>query len=315
MQAERPEKQSIRDKWIDCVRRLNPSQLNNPDVPFYLTLCGASGLDVAKLIQEGYISLTSNGTAIAQQDAHKIVAIERDPLAVLDLQKKYPGLKILEYNFQDFVKGNSPILFPQGIHERYCRAAIVNLDFNGPLQGMEEDIVSSFPMITWINKLGQIHQAASISKWYLFLTINSGIDWSGTLVRRAVEFMQENFGRIPKFADDSKRILGQNLFRRISEGSEIDFTTLNDLERQRVLMLFVPKKISLLMHTLGYQVTTSTNCAYGVRPDSAPMVSWIFEFDLKETRHGTPDAIYRASVATIGDSAWQIDHTGDFLEI
>src|SRR5262245_37762567 len=81
----RPAKQAMRNLWLDIAKECNQT---TPDtIPLYLTLSGAEGHDIQRLIDEGILELTET-RSVATGHQSKVVAIEHNPLAVLHLQKK-----------------------------------------------------------------------------------------------------------------------------------------------------------------------------------------------------------------------------------
>src|SRR5436190_18056504 len=102
MEEDRPEKITIRKLWVDLVE---VEQLNyeRTDQPLYLTLSGAEGKDIAALCARGVLRTTEVG-AVVPEDQNKIVAVEANAPAVLALQRKFPGLKIVESRIESLLR-------------------------------------------------------------------------------------------------------------------------------------------------------------------------------------------------------------------
>ncbi len=159
MLAERIEKKTIRSLWLAAVKEV-AKEHPETDVPWYLTLSGAEAHDIQLLIDEGLLALTEV-RSIQEKDQHKVVAVENSNEAILNLQKKLPGLKIKRAPFQSLIRGNDVFAWPEGDDEKYCRAHIVNLDLNDPLKGIACSGDVNFPVLSWIRKLCQLHSRST----------------------------------------------------------------------------------------------------------------------------------------------------------
>lgn len=56
MAAQRPEKQAVRDLWVEEVRRLDTDHDEESDIPLYLTLPGRQAGDLHALIEAGLLA-------------------------------------------------------------------------------------------------------------------------------------------------------------------------------------------------------------------------------------------------------------------
>lgn len=110
MAEERPAKRTVRSLWL-VEHALYDALYPNND-PLLVTLCGEEAREIRMLIEVGLIKLTEVG-AIASESQDRVVAIERNPRAVLKLQKQYPGLKIIQQDFRALIGGDSLRRFPQ----------------------------------------------------------------------------------------------------------------------------------------------------------------------------------------------------------
>jgi hypothetical protein len=258
--------------------------------PLYLTLSGAGGRDIELMIQRRIIRQSEVG-GIALEDMDKVVAVESHPDSVLALQKQFPGLKILQVPFHNLIRSTNPLRWPQGEDEKCCRAHVINLDLNEPLQSAETGGHITFPILQWIQKLAQIHAASPHTDWYLCLTLHGEIPWSREVGQDVQSFLAENCRLEPMFAKECQKLLGNDLFRRILESHDVALDQLEQASQQKVLMAFVPKKISQLVLVQGWRVITSRNIRYG-GGRRAPIVSWIFNFNWDTRVSSTPNIVY-----------------------
>jgi hypothetical protein len=132
MDEERPEKAIVRSFWLKTVLAYRATYPNDA-VPLYLTLSGAEGRDIEALADAGVIRRTEVGGIVAE-DQQLVVAIESNAAAVLQLDRKFPGMKILEQPFENLVRSTTLLSWPQGEHIRLCQARVINLDLNAPLR-------------------------------------------------------------------------------------------------------------------------------------------------------------------------------------
>src|SRR5215831_7727151 len=93
MAEERPAKNHVRGIWVEEVRQ--QKAMSSAERLYYLTLAGRSGLDIKLLIEAKVIATTESG-AISDTDNRRVVAVEKDSPAVLEIQRRFPGLKVLE---------------------------------------------------------------------------------------------------------------------------------------------------------------------------------------------------------------------------
>lgn len=304
MRAERPEKKTVRQLWID---KLEPYHAECPEAELlYVFLPGAEGHEIELLAQSNFIQLTETG-GIAQTSMPRIAAIESNKLAVAALQKRFPGLKIYETNFQGLIRGEGLLTYPHGEHRDCCRARVLNLDLNAVLLVHGDEY--SFPILRWIQKLGEIHSLTPRLDWCLYLTLHGEIKWEQHTSAIIRQFLSENFNRATEYSNRARQILGERIFAMISAGQEIDFSTLERELQQKILMLFVPKKIADLVRTQLWRLETEVNLRYG-QPQHAPMVTWIIHFKHDPRAAATPDAVYIESVNGVLQSAGQINSRG-----
>lgn len=308
MNEERAEKLTIRSLWLEEVKSI-AEQYPESEVPWYLTLSGAEGRDIKLLIDEGLISLTEVGS-IEEKDQHKVVAVENSNEAVLQLQKKFVGLRIKQVPFHNLIRGEDIFSWPQGEDEKYCRAHIVNLDLNNPLKGISEDGNAKFPVLDWVHKLCRLHTKSPRNDWTLCLTLHGKVAWPEEVNRWLKQFLLENLSREPDFARSCKEFFEEALYEQISDCSELDFTALDRQDQQKVIMVMVPKIITELVHSQGWSVSTERNLCYGGDSERAPMVTWIVKFTWRGEATATPDARYKSALRDIFSGVGVVSEQG-----
>lgn len=305
MKEERPEKQTLRQLWTELVRKIEHSAV---PPALYLTLPGSEGRDILHLVDHGIIHLTEVG-AISDDDKDKLLAVEASPNAVLDLQRRFPGLRILEENIQSLVHGDDLTRWPMGDHEQHCRARVVNLDLNTALLGTLRQQQLRFPVLDWITKLAQLHARTPYIEWCLCLTLQGEIQWAPQVSVRVRDFLAENFGREEAYSNACRDFLGLDLHERIASGRPVNFRDLPRAKQQGVLMALVPKKISSLVHPQGWRVITRRNLRYR-GAGGAPMVTWIMDFEWDEEASSKPESVYNASLREVLAARGKIEEDG-----
>ena len=309
MAEERSEKQTIRSLWVEEVKSV-AEHYPDSDVPWYLTLSGSEGKDIKLLIKEGLISLTEVNS-IVEKDQHKIVAVENNNIAIAKLQRQFMGLKIKEVDFRSLIRGDSTFHWPQGQDEKYCRAHVVNLDLNDPLQGTKENDSINFPVLSWIRKLCQLHEKSPRKDWTLCLTLHGEIVWPDEVNEWIKQFLAENLNRECAFAQSCREFLGDVLFSQVTNCATVDFTTLDRAGQQKIIMIMVPKIITNLVHNTGWHVLTERNLRYGEDEEHAPMVTWIVKFTWSGQASAQPDALYRSALRDIFTGAGIVTDSGE----
>lgn len=310
MGNERLEKNIMRGFWVEVIETIADKKL---DVPWYLTLSGAQGLDIDAVIEQKIINLTETG-AIQENDKTRIVAIERSKRAVLQLQKKFSGLKILEVNFQNLISGEGNFSWPAGDNRNFCKAKVINLDLNEPLKAIKNNNRIEFPVIQWIKKLGIIHTDPSRSDWYLCLTFHGEILWDDEVNQYVSGFLGDNLRRDQEFNDQCRDFIPENLIDQILSNRRVDFTGLDVPIQQRILMVIVPKLIANLVHIDGWDIATIKNLFYG-GGENAPMVTWIFKFSEAGDLSSRPNELYRKILNGIFSFTGFIAQDGEVQEI
>ena len=313
MAVNHPAKEAIRELWIKQVNDFHTIHTDN-DVPLYLTLCGKFALDIKMLVDRGIVKLTESG-AIATESRNRVIAVERASLAVLEISRLYPGLKILDKDFDFLIKGKSLIDYRgrenKEDYDKICCARIINLDFDTSLdaENAEEGII--FPAFKWVQKVSQIHADKKPSEsWCLCLTFNGSINWTQTASDSVRDFLLENYSMSPEFEASCRSLFGANLQNKIVDtGVPVDFSSLSNEDKQKLLMVFVPKKIARLVHGQGWLVKTTWNLHYS-GGGGAPMVTWILSYEWDTQASSTPNAVYKKSLLEIFASPGRVEDNG-----
>lgn len=303
MAEDRPEKGTVRNLWADEIERVRDR--SGPGLePLFLTLCGAATFDIDVLLERGIVEVTEVG-GIATKDARAVVAVESNQDAVVEIVRKYPGLKVLDKPIRDILQSESELAWPARETRVFCRAGVVNLDLDESLQASVAGGQITFPVLEWIRKFAVLHAQPPRFDWSLCLTLHGEISWEDPVAQAMQAFLAENFGESSAFADGCRDLFGETMYGRI-EAKELDFATLNRPQQQKLLMALVPKRISHLTARGGWLVRTTRNLRYGGHGKYAPMVTWIMEFISDERASAQPLETYRESLDSVLASAGAI---------
>jgi hypothetical protein len=295
MAKDRADKRAIREIWVGVVADANDAA-ETADLPLYLTLPGAEGRDIIRLVETNILTLAEN-RAIAQKDLWKVVAVERSNGAALQLRRRFKGLKVVAQDIGGVLRSTGPLRWPEGEHERFCRARVVNLDLNSALRAERAENRTVFPTVQLVTKLAQLHLKPPALDWVLCLTVATQIDWPLDVCKTVQQFLRENFLVERKFADDSRAVLGDAVFDLLIGDEAVDFTSLSRAEQQSLLMVFVPKKIVADTYRQGWRIETTRNLRYGGQGGSARMATWVMEFQREPRVDGEPQAVYSESLS------------------
>lgn len=307
MSAERPEKAVIRQFWLDVIRAADTISKERR-VPLYFTLCGAEARDIQMLIEDGLIQLTETG-AISSESLYRVVAIERNREALLQIKRLFPGITT-RGNLDELLRGSNPIRFPVGEDVSLCRAVVVNLDLNEIFDAQEDEQGITFSLLTRVKKLCQIHAVRPRIDWWLCLTLHGEIRWSASVCEAIQDFLLENFRQDASFSAAVRQFLGEQFFNEIMGEDGVSFVDLDTVSQQRILMIVVPKKIAQSVNADGWKVRTTKNVRYGGTVRRAPMVSWVLEFRGDNRSSRRPQEIYIESLRSILASPHHINQSG-----
>lgn len=310
MEEEYLDKETVRSLWLEHIRAVAQQ---NPDSnePWYLTLPGASGRDIQRMIDDGLIGITEANT-IAEEDQERIVAVENSNQAIASLQRRFIGLRIVEVPFQNLVAGEGRFAWPGSDEERICRAHVINLDLNAPLKGKDDHGRIVFPVIAWISKLCQLHGKRPRLDWTLFLTLHGELVLSPPANRFAHQFLLENIDREADFAEGCRRLWGNELWETVTGGGSLEYGSLGLSAQQRLSMSIVPKLIAHHVHLDGWMVETERNLGYGGN-GRARMATWIIHFTWDEDAASTPDRTYREAMKRIFVGFGYVSNDGELV--
>ena len=297
----------MRGFWLEEAKAYS-ERYPDDTYPLFLTLPGPAAHDVRLLINQGLLELTESG-AVAEDQQFRVVCIERDGMAVAELNRRFPGMKIIEGTVEDLLAWQSQFAWPPRRDRRLFRARVVNLDLDNALVARPADGLVVFPVIEVIRKLLELHSTPPRLRWTLCLTLHGEIPWRGEVAESAQAFVRENLGRDGEFRVHATRALTQDFVERLVAANTIDFRDLHREEQQRFLMVFVPKKIAQVVQNLGWRLVTKHNFRYGT-PPSAPMAAWILEFIPAASLISTPDTGYREALQGIFSNFTQIASDG-----
>lgn len=310
MAAQRPEKQTVRGLWVNEVRIADGSEPPQ-SVPLYFTLPGAAGADIQALVDAGLIKLTETG-AIADAERLRVVAVEHSPMAVVELQRRFPGLKILEQPLHSLLHSTSPVTWPVGEHKTLFRAQVVNLDLDSPLTAEVESGQLAFPILALVRKLATLHAVPPYVDWTLCLTLHGEVAWDCDCDKLACQFLAANFQNDPDFSDLARVVLGDDFHRAISEDpSSVGVRDRPHADQQRLLMVLVPKRVASDVHREGWGVDTVENLRYGGTRKCAPMVTWILRFGWDVRASTQPEAVYHDALGRALRHRGNIDAEGN----
>jgi hypothetical protein len=309
--AERPEKNTIRGVWVEEVRHVGSSAPPTA-VPLYLTLPGELGLDIKELADAGLIQMTETG-AIADADALRVIAVEDSAEAIIRLQTRYPGLKILQEPLESLLHSIGDLAWPEGEVRELFRAQVVNLDLNTALTAGIRNDQLVFPVLALVRKVAVLHADAPHIEWTLCLTLQGQVDWSGRADALVCQFLSENFSRDLTFSAQARALLGPELYEDISvRPTKTGVRDLSVDRQQRVLMALVPKQIAFDAHSVGWKVETIENLRY-VGANAVPMVTWMLRFRWDDRARTLPDRLYREALREALLRRGAINPNGDLV--
>ncbi|MFL5872994.1 MAG: hypothetical protein ACJ75T_05920 [Solirubrobacterales bacterium] len=317
MTEERPEKDAMRTLWAECVSDIDDNPVvdeDSPPPPLYLSLCGAKGLDILKLVEHGIVARTETG-AIEERDLGKVVAIEVDPNAAHELRETFSGLDVLDRRLEDLLSMPSDMAWPERKMRRVLRSRVVNLDLNTSLAARIKQNQLHFPVVKMVEKFAVLHAQDPQVNWSLCLTLHADLALDSGAIGRISSFLAENFKKEEVYAAASEGLLGSDLYEMLSEGKCPDgaFDDLEPSDVQNLLMALIPKRIISDTHRLGWKVTTRRNLRYGADP-VAPMVSWILDFDWDPRGSSAPQELYSECLEKAVASVEEIDSDGNLLD-
>ena len=309
MIRNQPEKKIMRRLWVDEIQEREEDGYDE-NFPLYLTLPGITGGELELLLEKGILKRTETG-AICEEDYHKIVALESSSNVQIELRRKYPGLNILQMPVRDLIRGDNQRRFPDNETEiKYCKAKVINLDLNEPIRVDKTKNELSISVIQWIKKFCLLHKEDEID-WSLCLTLHGDLIWNSSVNLQAIKFLVDNCKIDEEFKQLLESHLGNNMMQSIFN-ENIDFTSINDEEKQKVAMVLIPKLIAKYAVNEGWSIDTVHNYAY-VGGDRAPMVTWIFNFHLDQETTAQSVSEYIRSIRNIFAQIGFINREGKII--
>jgi hypothetical protein len=318
MAEERPEKDTMRGLWAECVGKMAAQDVAGGDdssPPLYLSLCGAKGLDILKLVERGIVGRTETG-AIAEADLGKIVAVESDPDAAVELRENFSGLDVFDRKVEELLSMPSDMAWPDKKLRRILRSKVVNLDLNQALEARIKQNQLQFPLVKMIEKFAILHAQDPHVDWSLCLTLHADLALDAGALGRIASFLAENFKKEEVYGAASSGLLGAELYEKLNEGKCPDdvIEALGPDDIQNLLMALIPKRIISDTHRHGWKVTTRRNLRYGIDP-AAPMVSWILDFEWDPRGSSAPQELYSESLGGAVTGVEEIDTSGQLVAL
>lgn len=312
MADNRPEKQTMRGLWVEeFAAAAAPSR----GAPVYLTLAGAEGRDIKALAEAGLIRLTKTG-AIVAEDVEKIVAIEGDEEAFLQLKRTIVGLDARRARIEELLGSESAFSWPGNRERAIFRAPVINFDFDGSLLVRVKDGQLLFPQLIWVRKVAEIQAQPPQGEWCLLLTFQGQIQWPEEVEAAVIKLLADNFQHTEGFSELAAKLLGDETFATINDGNgEPRLSDLPMRTQQCILMTLVPKKMLQLMRGHGWRIETKRNICYGGHGSRAPMVSFVFRFGWDERASTEPENIYRDCLLGSVEEPALIDPEGELVPL
>lgn len=303
-----PAKDFLRKRWVDLVRQFKDAGLSDGGF-LYLSLPGKHGRDIQALIDSEILEVTETG-ALTEESQDLVAAVESNGRAVVELQRKYSGLKIYEKSIHDLLRGGKLTTFPDGRDKRFAGARIINLDFDKPVHDDPDNPEKRFPVVNLIKKIGLLHKEEGHATWALCITFNSTLQWAASSIKEARSLIVENIHTHSEFRDMLSECLGEEALVKIEE-DEGFFDAMNDLDfSQRFLSAFIPKRLGYELLDQKWLISVS-ECYRYYSPNGAPMASWVFVLKCpEEDGEVNKLTIYRKNVLSILRKFLFIDEDG-----
>ena len=311
MMQERPEKTTIRERWIEIIAEVEKQIRTDKKSPLYVTLAGAEGKDIECLINRGIIKKTETG-AISTDDKWKVVAIEKNGPTATELRRKYPGLDVRDEDVLSLIRGNAETLFPNPNHKDYhlWKAPVINLDYNSMLKGEVKNGKVVFEVTQTLKKISTIHhEAGSESQWYILLTLNANINLDNDCWREIKQTLKDNMSSVVEFKKDLSSLIPLN------ESDDIDCDTIKKIKKesklqQNLLLALIPKYFSQRIRDQRWEFKDVISFAYGNNTAGrARMASWIICIE-KPQDLKTDEQCYQENVGKILKDCSFIDDNG-----
>lgn len=302
MLAQRAEKKAIRKLWLERAS-FHAQQTPNVQDTLYFTLPGVDASEIEMLVNAQLLKATETG-AIDSAYSHRVVGIEQNAFVHTQILTKYPGFKLIRSSLNDFLRGTTNLRYPEAGRARYCKAKVVNLDLNAAWSPANNEI----PTLTLIKKLSVIHSSSPTVDWSLLLTLHGECPWSGEVATFMSASIRNISNRLGEYAVELEQWLGHELYQAIQNNSLQDYSVLDRVVQQRMLMWLVPAMIAEKCAPEGWKIEVQHNLRYGQHPN-APMVSWVMNFS-ESGLHFAADTHYTECLVKILNNPRVILPTG-----
>jgi hypothetical protein len=309
MAEARLEKQAVRNLWLE--RAIYHSE-QAPDLKdtLYLTLSGAEGAEFSLLIDAGLLK-TTEVNSIEADYLRRVIAIEQNHAAYIQLQSKFPGLQIIRNTVEQLLHGNTRTRFPENDRLRICRSRIVNLDLN---QAWSPYLIEGqwiVPVARWIEKFAEMHAVAPQVPWSLFLTLHGECPWRAP----ASEVITDEIRVISTMDNAIKEKLESwittDVCTQILQNAIENYSSFRTELQQRLLMWLVPSVIIHDCATKGWAISIRHNLHYGRHPEHAPMVTWVIDFNVPERQARNYQHEFLAGLKEVLNTVGYIDAQGN----
>ena len=191
----------------------------------------------------------------------------------LSLLKKFSGLEVLPHELNSLFRSSSLIRFPEGRELDFARAVAVegNFDLNSPLAAKCEGALIEMPTLDLLRKLAQIQSHnPHPTGWSLLLTLHGELVVSKECLKHFCAYLytvlHQNFDICEEFRIRFGEITGQtttdiDYLKSLCtlRGTDADPSTATD--RQRFLMMLVPKLLVDTVVGLGWQVASTLSAS------------------------------------------------------
>jgi hypothetical protein len=190
----------------------------------------------------------------------------------------------------------------------FCRARLINLDFNQSFNEETQRGVERFPAITLVKKLGQIHREAHHDVWGLCMTFNSTMEWSEDAISESLALINDNIRGSEEFGEMLEQIFGAEVVSEIVARRQL-IPDSKDFQ-QRFITVFVPKKIVESVFDQHWSIEIQASYRY-LGPAGAPMTSWVMEFRSIDNTTESKMNVYQRNVSNLLRNSYKITEDGD----
>ncbi len=303
MSNTRPAKDTIRRLWVEQANERS-AEAKKLDIPLYFTLPGAAGLDVQALIDEELVRLNESG-GIHDDDTNLIVALESDMRAYGQLKSRFPGLAVQNLRVEELL-GKHPDWYPTAKIKKLCRAAVVNLDFNGPLKVADDGSIKSIMLVEKFARMHEGNVDRLVAPWALCITYRALIAGDPTRVHDQQAFLLDQVSHSEELKATIEAAAPWLL------EADYDLSAENDeIRLQRSLGCLVPALIIRAVGHHGWRVTAAHIVRYGHDAQTtAAMVSFVFNMSWDEATVAQSNAAARQDHGTLLDAMVIVDADG-----